>query len=68
MTDLAGQVALVTGAGQGVGQGIAFALAEAGVAVAVAGRTEAKVAETAKVIAAAWRQGAGDHLRRIQSR
>jgi NAD(P)-dependent dehydrogenase (short-subunit alcohol dehydrogenase family) len=52
MTNLVGQVALVTGAGQGVGQGIAVALAEAGVAVAVAGRTEAKVAETAKAITA----------------
>jgi NAD(P)-dependent dehydrogenase (short-subunit alcohol dehydrogenase family) len=51
MANLAGKVALVTGAGQGVGQGIAFALAQAGVAVAVAGRTEAKIADTAKTIA-----------------
>lgn len=40
---LDGKVALVTGAGQGVGRGIALALAKAGSAVAVTGRTEAKV-------------------------
>jgi NAD(P)-dependent dehydrogenase (short-subunit alcohol dehydrogenase family) len=50
MADLAGKVAIVTGAGQGVGRGIALALAEAGAAVAVAGRTEAKVQDTASVI------------------
>jgi NAD(P)-dependent dehydrogenase (short-subunit alcohol dehydrogenase family) len=50
MADLAGKVALVTGAGQGVGQGIALALARAGAVLAVAGRTEAKVAATAKSI------------------
>lgn len=44
---LSGKVALVTGAGQGVGQGIAYALAEAGAAVAVTGRTLAKVEATA---------------------
>jgi NAD(P)-dependent dehydrogenase (short-subunit alcohol dehydrogenase family) len=50
MAELSGKVALVTGAGQGVGQGIAFSLAAAGAAVAVAGRTEAKVAATARTI------------------
>jgi NAD(P)-dependent dehydrogenase (short-subunit alcohol dehydrogenase family) len=50
MGKLAGKVALVTGAGQGVGQGIALALAEAGAALAVAGRTPAKVEATAKAI------------------
>src|SRR5512136_1423148 len=50
MANLAGKVALVTGAGQGVGQGIALALARAGALLAVAGRTEAKVAATAKSI------------------
>jgi NAD(P)-dependent dehydrogenase (short-subunit alcohol dehydrogenase family) len=50
MVDLAGKVALVTGAGQGVGEGIALALAAAGTAVAVAGRTLAKVEATAAMI------------------
>ena len=50
MASLTGKVALVTGAGQGVGQGIAFALAEAGAAVALAGRTQAKVEASAKTI------------------
>jgi len=50
MASLTGKVALVTGAGQGVGQGIAFALAEAGAAVALAGRTQAKVETSAKTI------------------
>jgi len=50
MASLTGKVALVTGAGQGVGQGIAFALAEAGAAVALAGRTPAKVEASAKTI------------------
>jgi NAD(P)-dependent dehydrogenase (short-subunit alcohol dehydrogenase family) len=49
---LDGKVALVTGAGQGVGQGIALALASEGAAIAVAGRTEAKLRETVKQIAA----------------
>ena len=50
MATLEGKIALVTGAGQGVGQGVAFALAEAGAVVAVAGRTEAKVAQTARTV------------------
>jgi NAD(P)-dependent dehydrogenase (short-subunit alcohol dehydrogenase family) len=50
MVDLAGKVALVTGAGQGVGEGIALALAAAGTAVAVAGRTLTKVEATAAMI------------------
>jgi NAD(P)-dependent dehydrogenase (short-subunit alcohol dehydrogenase family) len=49
---LSGRVALVTGAGQGVGQGIALALAAEGAAVAVMGRTRAKLDETVKQIAA----------------
>lgn len=50
MGKLTGKIALVTGAGQGVGQGIAFALAAEGAAVAVTGRTEAKLASTCKEI------------------
>ena len=50
MKKLQGKVALVTGAGQGVGQGIAFALAAEGAAVAVTGRTKAKLEDTVKEI------------------
>lgn len=52
MADLAGKVALITGAGQGVGQGIALALAGAGADVSVCGRTEAKLDATCAAIAA----------------
>lgn len=52
MAGLNGKVALVTGAGQGVGQGIALALASEGVAVAVTGRTRAKLDATVKLIEA----------------
>jgi NAD(P)-dependent dehydrogenase (short-subunit alcohol dehydrogenase family) len=51
MSELAGQVAIVTGAGQGVGQGIALALAGAGATVVVAGRSAAKIDVTGKQIA-----------------
>src|SRR5262249_42719246 len=51
MSELAGQVAIVTGAGQGVGQGIALALAGAGASVLVAGRSADKIDATAKQIA-----------------
>jgi NAD(P)-dependent dehydrogenase (short-subunit alcohol dehydrogenase family) len=51
MGRLNGKVALVTGAGQGVGQGIAFALAAEGASIAVTGRTESKIADTAHEIA-----------------
>jgi NAD(P)-dependent dehydrogenase (short-subunit alcohol dehydrogenase family) len=50
VAELAGKLALVTGAGQGVGEGVALALAAAGATVAVAGRTESKVVATAKTI------------------
>ncbi len=63
MGKLTGQVALVTGGGQGVGQGIALALAAEGAAVAVMGRTQAKLADTVKLIEARGARGlaiAGD--------
>jgi NAD(P)-dependent dehydrogenase (short-subunit alcohol dehydrogenase family) len=51
MGALEGKVAIITGAGQGIGQGIALALAKEGAAVAVAGRTQAKLDTTAESIA-----------------
>jgi meso-butanediol dehydrogenase / (S,S)-butanediol dehydrogenase / diacetyl reductase len=48
---LDGRTAIITGAGQGIGQGIAYALAKEGAAVAVAGRTEAKLQVTCDAIA-----------------
>ena len=50
MNNLENKVALVTGAGQGMGQGIAYALASEGAAVAVVGRTESKLKDTAAEI------------------
>jgi meso-butanediol dehydrogenase / (S,S)-butanediol dehydrogenase / diacetyl reductase len=49
---LAGQPAIVTGAGQGVGRGIALALAAAGASVTVAGRTQSRLLETVEAIRA----------------
>jgi NAD(P)-dependent dehydrogenase (short-subunit alcohol dehydrogenase family) len=48
---LEGKRALVTGAGQGVGRGIALALASEGAAIALLGRTEAKLRGVEKEIA-----------------
>jgi len=42
MTDLAGQVAIVTGASRGLGKDIALALGKSGVSVVVAARTDAE--------------------------
>src|SRR3954462_2236121 len=52
--DLAGRVAIVTGANTGIGQGIAVALAEAGADVALVGRSPAE--ETADRVTALGRR------------
>ncbi|MDQ2688155.1 MAG: SDR family oxidoreductase [Armatimonadota bacterium] len=49
-TELKGKVALITGAGSGIGQAAAWALARRGVSVALAGRDENKLLETAAQI------------------
>ncbi|GLV27003.1 SDR family NAD(P)-dependent oxidoreductase [Sphingobium sp. Cam5-1] len=48
--DLAGRVALVTGAGRGLGEGIAITLAKRGATVALSGRNPADLQATAKKI------------------
>jgi NAD(P)-dependent dehydrogenase (short-subunit alcohol dehydrogenase family) len=48
LTELADQVALVTGGGRGIGRRIALELAEAGMRVAISARTGAQVEETAQ--------------------
>jgi NAD(P)-dependent dehydrogenase (short-subunit alcohol dehydrogenase family) len=53
MAQLAGKIALITGAGQGVGQGISLAMARAGASIVVTGRTMEKLHATAKLIEAA---------------
>jgi NAD(P)-dependent dehydrogenase (short-subunit alcohol dehydrogenase family) len=47
---LAGQVALVTGAGTGIGRQCAIALGEAGATVILVGRTEDSLSETAELM------------------
>lgn len=49
--DIEGKVALVTGGGTGIGRGIALALAENGVKVALMGRRESPLEQTAGEIA-----------------
>ena len=49
-TALTGKTALITGAGSGIGREVALELARSGVSVALAGRTEAKLTETAAQI------------------
>src|SRR3954468_9653564 len=50
---LEGRIAIVTGAGQGIGQGIARAFAKEGALLAIVGRTESKLHETAAQIGGA---------------
>ncbi len=47
---LAGQTALVTGAGQGIGRAIALVLAERGAAIVISGRTESKLSAVVEEI------------------
>jgi 3-oxoacyl-[acyl-carrier protein] reductase len=60
--NLQGHVAFVTGASQGIGRACALALAESGAAVALAARTEEKLAGVAQEIAASGGQAAAFRL------
>lgn len=53
MKRLEGKVALVTGGGTGIGRGLALALAAEGARVAICGRRQAPLAETARQVEAA---------------
>jgi NAD(P)-dependent dehydrogenase (short-subunit alcohol dehydrogenase family) len=59
---LAGQVALVTGAGTGLGRQCAIALGEEGATVILVGRTEESLCETADIMRS--RSAAAPHVRR----
>ncbi|MCU1345214.1 MAG: family oxidoreductase [Acidimicrobiia bacterium] len=50
MFDLNGKTVVVTGGGRGIGAGITRMMAKAGATVVIAGRTEAKLADTAAAV------------------
>ncbi len=71
MFDLAGHVALVTGATKGIGRAIAFAMARAGARVVVSSRDADRCNETARAIIDAGGEAAGfacniSHLEELQ--
>jgi NAD(P)-dependent dehydrogenase (short-subunit alcohol dehydrogenase family) len=57
MFELDGKTAFVTGASRGIGRSVAVSLAQAGANVALVGRDEKALAETAKAVAATGRRG-----------
>ena len=56
---LAGQVALITGAGRGIGRAIALTLAELGASTVLCGRSRAALEQTANAIEASGAQNSG---------
>ncbi len=59
MTELAGKVALITGASRGIGRGIALELASAGCDIMLTARNGAALEGVAEEIRALGRQGGG---------
>ena len=64
---LAGQVAVITGAGRGIGAAIAEELSSLGAATVLCGRTRAALDSTAQAIAQAGGKAEGRPLRCDQS-